>query len=257
MPKKWTPEERKAFGEKMAAAKAAKKPQTKTPQTNSPQLITLTTDQFNDLVNRLSSGTVTDKTPAPSLTPGIGLQLNPQGQMVGTFTKFNISPDYYPDPREQLLDEPRLSRFSMRENYFITWDIDSKPYETKSGISTQEPTFHVTLYQNMFDDHGEEMDRSIVIQTLHLNEDEELAMIYASDEGLEVTPEGLRELLDRTRYARIQQWLLAIFFPPRNFQLNVDSKEEAVGGTVVKVVTKSNVKGFGNSVPKIDNEELS
>jgi replicative DNA helicase len=243
----------------------ATKPQTNTPvddnsTTQNNQLITLTQDQFNALLDRLNTGSTTDKAAAPSMTPGIGLQVNPFGQAVGTFTKFNIDPDFYPNPVEALLTEfdedRRMRRFNLRENYFITFDMTAKPYQTKDNLSIQEPTFHMTLYMNMFDDQGEETGKAIVVQTLHMNEDEELTRIFASEEGIEVTDEGLRELMDKTRYERAKRWLLNIFFPPRNFQLNVDSTEEAIGGSVVKVVTKSNVKGFGNPTPKIEEEEL-
>lgn len=244
-------------------------PQTNTPKENSneqvdssefipaPGTVVLTQEQFDSLIKRLDSGSTTDKSPAPSMTPGIGLQTNPFGQVVGTVTKFNVDPNYYPNPVERLLDEVRFSRFNLRENYFIVWDISAKPYQTKDNLSVQEPTFHLTLYQNLFDDEGDELDRSIVVQTLHMNEDEELARLYASEQGITVTDETLKELMDATRYERSKRWLENIFFPPKNFELNVDAREEAIGGSVVKVITKSNVKGFGNPTPKIEDAELS
>lgn len=223
-------------------------------------LITLTQEQFATLISRLSSGQVNDMSPSPSFAPG-GLQTNPFGQVIGTVTKFNVDPDYYPNPVEDLLadfdQDPRMRRFNLRENYFITFDITAKPYETKDHMSVQEPTFHLTLYLNEFDDQGEPTGRAIVIQTLHMNEDEQLARQFAAEEAIEVTDAGLKELMDRTRYARIRSWLIGIFFQPRNFTATEDSREEAIGGSVVKVVTKSNVKGFGNPTPKIEDEELS
>jgi hypothetical protein len=239
-------------------------PESQTPQTNTQQtnnLITLTEDQFNALISRLEiAGSSTDKAAAPSMTPGVGLQVNAFGQAVGTMTKFNVDPNYYPNPVEELLTEfdsdRRMSRYNLRENYFITFDMTAKPYQTKDNLSVQEPTFHMTLYMNMFDDQGEDTGRAIVIQTLHMNEDEELARQFAAENDIEGSDEGIKELMDRTRYERAKRWLLNIFFPPRNYQLSVDSSEEAIGGSVVKVVTKSNVKGFGNPTPKIDDEEL-
>jgi len=248
-------------------------PQTKTEETKSstsnnnsvvgatPSNIVLTPEQFTELISRLGAGSSTDKASAPSMTPGVGLQTNPFGQVVGTVTKFNIQPDYYPNPVEDLLadfdDDVRMRRHNLRENYFITFDMTAKPYQTKDNLSVQEPTFHLTLYANEFDDDGEATSRAYVIQTLHMNEDEELARIYASEQGVEVNDEGLRKLMDDTRYWRIRDWLVAIFYPPRNFEMNTQESEEAIGGSVVKVVTKSNVKGFGNKAPKIKDEELS
>lgn len=279
MAKQWTPEERKAFADKMAASRAAKNSQTNTPKEPIAQKeniatkdeipdggvaagdagsITLTQQQFDTLIKRLDAGSTSDKSPAPSMS---GMQQNPFGQVVGTMTKFNVDPTYYPDPTEQLLEDfdndVRMRRWNLRENYFFIWDITAKPYQTKDNLSVQEPTFHMTLYANEYDDQGEATDRAYVIQALHMNEDEELTRMFAAENDILVTEEGLRELMDRTRYDRIRRWVVDNFYPPRNFDMNVESREEAIGGTVVKVVTKSNVKGFGNPTPKISDEELS
>lgn len=221
--------------------------------------IVLTDTQFEELIKRLNSGNTQDKIGMVG-APGSNLQVNPFGAVVGTVTKYNVDPDYYPNPVEALLEDfdvdDRMRRHNVRENYFITWEMTSKPYQTKDNMSVQEPTFHSTLYSNEFDDQGEPTGRAIVVQTLHFNEDEELARNFAADKGFEVTNENLRELMDRTRYSRMRAWLIDLFYPPRNFELNVEEREEAIGGTVVKVVTKSNVKGFGNPTPKIRDEEL-
>lgn len=277
MGRKWTPEEKKAASVR-AKAQIAANPQTKTQnetttnplptpvdsptpaQAGPSQNITLTQEQFNALISRLDAGSTIDKVPAPSMTPGIGLQTNPFGQVVGTATKFNVDPNYYPNPIERLLTEfdkdNKMSRFNLRENYFITFDMTAKPYQTKDNLSIQEPTFHTTLYQNRFNEQGEAMDEAWVIQTLHMNEDEELARLYSFEEGINMDEVALRDLMDETRYYRIKQWLLGLFFPPINFGLTKDDHEEAIGGTVVKVVTKSNVKGFGNPAPVVSDQEL-
>ena len=206
-------------------------PQTKTPKKDNN--VILTQEQFDTLIKRLDSGNSVDRAAAPSMTPGIGLQVNPFGQVVGTMTKFNIDPTYYPDPIADLLDDfdidPRMRRHNVRENYLITFDMTAKPYQTKDFI---------------------------IRKTLHMNEDEELARNFAAEQGVEVSDESLRDLLDKTRYARIREFIIDAFYPPRNFDLSIDSHEEAIGGSVVKVVTKSNVKGFGNKTPVIKDEEL-
>lgn len=223
-----------------------------------PQLITLSPDQLNELVTRLMANQTIDKSPAPSMTPGIGLQTNTLGQVVGTVEKYDPNPELYPDPRERLFAEKRLRRFMMDLNYFLTWDIDSKPYPNKFGLSIVEPFFHMTLYANEFDDDsGEPTERAIVIQTIHFNEDKDIALEFAQEKEIPVTEESLKEVMDMARYERAKRWLFAIFFPERNFAPTNDAREEAIGGSVVKVVTKSNVKGFGNPTPKITDEELA
>ena len=244
----------------------AENPQTKTPKenesstNNTPGTVTLTQEQFDTLIKRLEAGDRTDKAPAPSFTPGVGLQTNPFGQVVGTVTKFNIDPNYYPNPVEDLLDDfdrdRRLSRLNIRDNFYISWDITAKPYQTKDNLSVQEPTFHVTIHQNRYDDEGNDTGEFIIRKTLHFNEDEELARLYAAEQGIEVNDEQLRDLLDKVRYQRVRDFIVEYFFPPRNFDLNTDSQELAIDGAVVKVITKSNVKGW-DKAPKITDEELS
>lgn len=273
--KQWTVGERQAFADKIETARQNKNPQNQTiqqtptavaaaipePAATSAGPVSFSNEQFAELINILKgSGQATDKSPAQSLSPTGGLQTNPFGQVVGTFQKFNVDPAYYPDPVEMLYDEfdsmQRTRRINLRENYFLVWEITAKPYETKDHTMIQEPTFHLTLYMNQYDEDGEEVDRSIVVQTLHLNEDETLARLFAAKHGFDVTEDGLHDLMNQTRYARVLEWLLSIFFPPRNFQPTNDFAEEAIGGSVVKVVTKSAVKGFGNPTPVIRDEEL-
>lgn len=265
---------RKAASERMKAFHAGKS-QNQNPQTQSipaaspepqntpiaaPQLFTFTQEQLQELVTRLSGGQTTDKAQAPAFQGQGGLQTNSRGQIVGHEVKYNIDPNYYPNPIEQLLDEfdqdVRMRRHNIRENYYISWDIDSKPYDTKYGISVQEPFFHSTLYMNMFDEQGDDTGNFIVVQTLHFNEDDGIAFEFAAEQGWEVNEDTMKQIMDATRYERMKQWLTGIFYPPRNFQPTNDASEQAIGGQVVKVVTKSNVKGFGNKAPKIEDEEL-
>src|ERR1035437_2719611 len=175
MSRKMTEEQKMAWAAKMKAAREAKQTQTKTTNTNDTtkeNTITLTQKQFDTLIRRLDAGNVTDRAQAPSMTPGIGmsspLQVNPFGQVIGTVTKFNVDPNFYPDPIEELYvycdTNPRMKRHNVRDNYFITFDITAKPYQTKDHQSIQEPTFHLTLYGNEFNDEGEPTGRAMVIQ---------------------------------------------------------------------------------------------
>lgn len=229
-----------------------------TPEPSLSQNISFTPEQFDALIARLNTGNLTDQAPAPSMG---GLQTNPFGQVVGTVTKFNIDPAYYPSPVDKLLEfcntDSRMRRHNVSENFYISYDITARPYPTKDNLMVQEPTFSLTLYANEYDEDGKDTGRFIVIQTLHMNEDEELCRIFASEEGIEVSDTTLKQLMDDTRYERARQWLVGVFYPPRNFEMNIQEGEEAIGGSVVRVVTKSNVKGFGNPIPKIKDEELS
>lgn len=276
MGKKWTTEQKKAASEKakLKYQETLNKPNVETvPMTDvtptsqpaaAPQLITLTKEQFDQLIGGLTNGN-SDKAPAPNLSTNNEMSLgqqrtNAQGQVVGSFIKFPIEEGYYPNPIEEITEfmdkSKKTKRFGFSDNYYLTWDWDSKPYDTKYGTSMREPTFHATLYANQYDEEGNETDKYIVIQTLHFNEDESTALTIAAEMGYEANHDNMRQVMNDARLERVKRWLLGVFFPENNFGLNETSFEEAIGGSVVRVVTKSNVQGFGNKTPKIDFDEL-
>lgn len=259
MGRKWTAEEKKAASERAKAAyNQVHEQKAEIPQQSSTQLLTFTPEQLQQLVAALTNGT-SDKAAAPSFSLN-GQQTNSQGQVVGSIIKFPIDDGYYPDPTDELTKfmnvSKRTRRFGFSDNYYLTWDWDSKPYDTKYGTSMREPTFHVTLYANQYDETGEETGNFIVIQTFHFNEDESTALTIAAEMGYDATHDNMRQVMNDARFERVKRWLLGVFFPENNFGLNESSFEEAIGGSVVKVVTKSNVQGFGNKTPKIDIDEL-
>jgi hypothetical protein len=276
MPRKWTDEQKAEFAKKMAERRAAAKQQTQTPQQTqvedtikadpqiqndvpAPQLLTFTPEQLQTLVAALTGGQADKAVPQAFSTLGQH-QTNANGQVIGSIEKFPIAAGYYPDPVEEITTwfdtNPRTRRFAFSSNFYLTFDWDAKPYETKFGTHMQEPTFHLTLYSNLYDDEGGETDKFHIVQSFHFNEDEATALEIANEMGMQATHENMREVMNQARLERIKRWILNVFMPEKNFDLNTFYSEEAIGGQVVKVITKSNVKGFGNKTPKIDLEEL-
>ena len=282
MPTEWTPERRAAFGEKMKARRAAKQPQTnttkkivapvtqpeiiiKTPEIVNvptlapavPQLLTFTPEQLNQLIAGLSSGNTS--TAASNAFTSLGQQqTNINGQVIGSIEKFNIDPDYYPNPIEELTTwfdtDTRTRRLAFSENYYVTWEITTKPYDTKYGTSMREPTFNLTLYTILYDDEGNDTGRYRVVQAFFFNEDESSALEIAAALGYKANHENMREVMNKARYERVKRWLITIFFPEHNYDLAQQYTEEAIDGRVVKVVTKSNV--VGNATPSISIDEI-
>ena len=280
--KQWTPEERKAFGDKMRALRAAR--ESKTTQTPHPLKeeatpapsptdypteaekvaaavpstpqggnVTLSAEQFQALIDALSKG----NTSAPAQFSG--QQTNAMGQVVGSITKYEPDPNYYPNPIEDLISffetNPKTKRLAFRDNYFLKWEISSKPYDTKYGTSIIEPTFHLSIYTPLFDEQGNETGGYRALKSFDLNEDESTALLIAHDLGITATHENMREVMNTARFERIKRLILADFFPENSFAASSAFDEQAIGGTVVKVVTKSSVVGF-DKAPRISVEEL-
>ena len=273
MPRQWTDEQRQEAKERLAKARAAKQQkQTDTPkqtahvetETPSPSAaptiggVQLSTEQFEALIAALTKGN--SSSPATATNSfNAGLQTNAQGQVVGTKDLYNPDPDFYPSPVEELTayfeTEPKLRRFGFSYNYFLDWKVTAKPYQTKDGFMQREPTFNATLYATVFDDNGEDTGQFRIVQALQMNEDRDEAIDWAASNRIDVTPESMREIMDKSRFERVKRWLLAIFFTENNYTLNTQSNETVVDGQVVRIITKSNVQGY-NAAPKITAEEL-
>lgn len=238
MPKKdMTPEERKAFGEKMKAARAAKKLEAKPTETQAAY-----SAHEPDDVEALKKQIAELKDAFISLASGAqgGAQVTARG-LVGTVEKYTVDPKHYPDPRERLAKEPRLKRFAFSENWDLGWKVETIGYETKDGISIKEPKFTLELIGKVFDeDTGEPTEKRYVYRKLAMHEDPQAAITVARENGLEVDENNEKLFLDEMRYLRLRDWLIngLPFYAP----LSTDKKnksESVIGNRLVKVFEAS------------------
>ena len=234
MPKKeMTPEEKKAWGQKMKQAREAKKTAQKIeaspPSTNN--------DELDDLKRRI-------KELESSLTQPHSQHPTPQSSqpqvtgtgIIGTYTKFSINPDDYPDPRERLASEQRLVPQAFKENFLLEWKVGPIRYDTKDGRYIEEPKFDIELWRLERDDvSGELTDRKYRVTKGTFFEDPAAALAVAQEQGLEVPKQVEKLFLDEMRYLRIRDWLFDAFFPPPP-QNRMNAKEEVIGNRLVEVV---------------------
>jgi hypothetical protein len=245
MPAKKGSPEAKAWAAKMAAKKAAKQEEVQTDSTQPNEKATLnpglgeepqttiSQDDYADLlrqINELKQGL------APQ-TPQIGLR---GGQLVGTFEKFSVRGDDYPDPVRRLRTEPRLKRFAFTDNYDLTWGVTISEYTTIDNIRQREPKFTLELGRKLYDeDTGDlKLDKEgnpqgYIISRLIFHEDPDAALTIAREEGIDVDTMGEREFLDEMRFIRCRKWLLDCFFPSP-VEASRGKKEMVVGGTIVE-----------------------
>lgn len=238
-----TPEERKAWGEKMkasreaaAAAREAKKniPAVEENPTN------LSNDDVQALLRRvreLEDNFKMAETRAQAAERQNGVQGAPQitnrAQMVGSFEKYITDKAYYPDPRERLANEPRLQRFAFPINYELSWNVTTTQYQTLDGLNVREPRFTVELIKIVMDEEtGEPTNGRYVLRTCMLHEDPDAALEIARQEGIEVGDDH-KAFLDEMRYLRIRDWLLEAFYPKPS-TTKKDKKEMVIGNRVVQ-----------------------
>jgi len=242
MGKTWTDEERKAFGEKMKAAKAAKQ-QDKPIVDENTQTDVRNEDldelrrRVDELTNLLKAQTISPPQPQ-TFTQSQPTYAQPQitsTGLIGTLHKFNIDPNYYPDPTERLAKEPKLSRFAFGDNWELEYSVKTTEYTTIDNRRISEPQFTVQLIGKIFDDAGEPTPGRYVRKQIIFFEDPDSALTVARERGLK--PEdfgGEKTFLDEMRYLRIRDWLLENFYPSSNTQKRENKKQMVINNQVVE-----------------------
>lgn len=229
MKKEWTPEERQAAGERLKAARAAKK----TAEPVKEPEVTLV-DEVKDgvsepglaeLIQHVKELEAQINAQKSLQTP----QMNARGTLVGMYEKYNLDPNYYNDPTDRLAQEPRLQRFAFPMNYELQWSVTDSQYQTIDGIHTKEPKFTLDLIKIVMDeDTGDPTNGRYLIKKIVLHEDPTAALVVARDNGVDISSLGERAFLDEMRYLRMRDWLLESFYPRP--ATNVKNKKEMVVG---------------------------
>jgi hypothetical protein len=249
--RKWTEEQRKAFGAKMKAAREAKGkkvPADKSPQPTLEKNIPLPTEgeqleksmpaneEAGDLRARVRE--LEDLVRKFATTPpqDAGAQVTSRG-IVGTVTKHSIVASDYPDPRERLFGERRLQLKGFNSDWFeLSWEVKTVSYETKDGLNMREPKFQIKLIKVVEDEvSGEPTDKRYVICKGSFFEDPQAALEIAKEQGVEVPAEAHKPFLDEMRYLRIRDWLFDAFYPPKSTKLESNKKEAVIGNRLVEV----------------------
>lgn len=163
-----------------------------------------------------------------------GVQAGPQG-LVGTFERYRLEPNYYPDPRERLRVEPRLSRFAFDDNYELAWEVATSQYKTLDGINTKEPRFTLKLIVKVYDNVTNELtNKRFVILKGVFHEDPDDALLIAEREGITVDETNQKAFLDEMRYLRFRDWLLEAFYPTPPPAAD-NRKEVVIGNKLVEL----------------------
>lgn len=274
MPKKnMTPAERKAWGEKMKAAKAAKAqektlaseniqnpypPQPVEVSQSAPEQLNSETEldqlrrHVQELEQLIRGGQLGQAVPAQPQA-----QVTPQGGIVGTVTKFSVKLSDYPDPRDRLFDEQKLKLKGFNRNWWdLDWTVTPVKYDTRDGIHVIEPKFQLRLIRILEDEEtGEPSAKRYTLWKGTFFEDPEAAMQVAFDAGIDVPANMEKAFLDEMRYLRMRDWLLEAFYPPKPSQSKTNKVEAVIGNRLVEVYeinsTNSETIPFKNLRSKI------
>lgn len=263
--KQWTPEERKAFGDKMRAARRKKNVTVGGPVEAPPaaEPAKVPEEDTNDYIqdeqgldelkrqmkeiqetNALLKAALLGKSQANE-----GLKVS-GNKLTGEVEKYLLDPTNYPDPTIRLRKEARLQPLAFDYNYELDYEVSTSSYETKTGVNMREPKFHVTLNRIVLNDQGEQTPKRYIARKLIFHEDPQAALVIARDNGIEVDKTDENAFLNEMRYLRVRDWLFDIFWPKPSSPMG-QIKEEVIGGTLVQVFTKNSVENTGVDFDKI------
>lgn len=202
-------------------------------QPEAQEAATISVDDVQALIRRVQELELRQQTWDQPRTQGAP-QVNQFGGLVGTFEKYVVDPNYYPDPRERLTKEPKLARFAFPINYEFDWEVTTTSYQTLDGVNTKEPRFNLNLIRIVMDeDTGLPTNGRYIVRKLIFHEDPQAALVIARESGLEVDPTNQREFLSEMQYLRMRDWLLDIFYPkPSN--VKTKKREMVIGGKLVE-----------------------
>lgn len=244
MARTWTEEEKKAFGEKMKAARAKKateQTEDKASSTNvteptSVEEVQTPTESTDDLKRQIEELKQAFASMQNQAQPQQQVGMSQQGNLIGTFEKYIVDPAHYPDPTARLAKESRLAPFAFEHNYDLVYSVSTTQYETKDGRNVKEPRFYMELRRVVLDDAGVPTEKRYIVRKLMFHEDPQAAIVIAREQGLNVDESNQKQFLDEMRYLRARDWLLDIFYPKQATPQEKFS-EEVIGGKLVQVVS--------------------
>lgn len=234
--KPMTAEEKKAWGAKMKAARAAKQQAqtvTENIESNPPKEIADQNDvsallkRIEELEQRQFFGQPQPNNQPNQSTPVVTRQV---------VTKFSFKPQDYPDPRDRFFEEAKLKLKGFTKDWWdLDWRIERVNYE-EDGQKYAAPRFELDLVRIMEDETtGEPSNQRYTVCRGMFFEDPDSFVAIANQHGLEVPEDLFKPFMDEMRYLTMRDWLLEAFYPPKPNQNKINKKELVIGNRLVEV----------------------
>lgn len=224
MAREWTDEERKAFAEKMRNARA-KKTEAVVPEQPKEEA-PVSRAEYEALLAKLEQLGVAAQ-PAP--------QTAAPAASSAVIELFSVNPSDYPNPVEAIYDNPKFTRFALRQNFELRWKVTPVRYQTAQGAWMMEPRFEITLLRRRFNEEGAELPSKIVVGRASFFEDPPANMLEAELAGLDDADFGSKDFANQMRMYRCVRWLDEKLNPRRPGGRKLESNLEVIGGKVYEI----------------------
>lgn len=233
MPKVWTEEERKAFGEKMKASRKKKETEKAQATPSADNQGEQNLDELRQMIKEANE-TIAQLKAWNALKTTPDMSVSRTGSLVGEVERYLIDANRYPNPRDRLMKEPRLMNIAFPYNYEVEYEVGVSRYENINGVRMKEPKFNVTLHRIILDDDGQQTNQRYIARKLVFHEDPDAALVIARDNGFEVDSTDEQTFLNEMRYLRVRDWLFGIFWPKPS-QAMKNKHETVIGNQLVEV----------------------
>lgn len=181
-------------------------------------------------------------------------RLGAGGEVQGIVYRYEVDKNYYPDPTERLLSEPRLARFAMKENFIFRWSVDGVEFK-KNNITYAEPRFTLELFRKLFTDDGTPTGQAALVARNIMHEDDFTTRVMAGKlnilDQFDDSEEGFRSLMNEIRFQRFREWLIAVFTPAKIETHRRQSRPMVIDGKVVEVFDTENLIDSSSASDKV------
>lgn len=253
-------ENRKKAGERLKAARLAKKALAEAPSeiTTEHEIIDQNlslADTVAQLQSQIQELLAEKKLDRAAEVRAENPSMSDRGSLIGTFERYITAADFYPDPCERLALESRLARFAFGMNYELKFAVTTDSFTTIDNVRTREPRFTIELIRIILDeDTGEQTNQRYVVCRGIFHEDPDAAIEVARRMGIEIGEMSQRDFLNEMRYMQMRDWLLEAFYPPKSDEVQA-KREIVIGNKLVEVFEVSSE--VGAATPKIPFGEMS
>lgn len=170
---------------------------------------------------------------APAASTGPTIQ---NGKLTGTMDRFPVDANLYEDFTQRLEDDPTLTRFGFKENYWLDYRFEVVRYQTIDNIWMQEPKITIDLNRREFDEEtGKPTGGAFKVYRIVIHEDPDTAVYIARLNGLAVPEDvaGETAFLNEMRFLQVRDWLRECFMPKKPSNHN-NKREMVINGRLVE-----------------------
>lgn len=176
--------------------------------------VTITAEQFNDLMNRLNAAENAVKQATSVQQQGAQPHINAAGQVAGEIWHGEKDMNKFENPADKLREEEALAKYMF--DYDFDFEIKIKEWK-KDNMTHKAPRFRLYVWRNVYDDPDEDGNEKLL----------GYALVQKSD-------------FKEYDYDRFKRWALSVF-RPQAVKPKKQNQEVVIDGKLVEFKETENI----------------